>query len=130
MGLQNYGYDLSGLGVIPLISFSVVLFAQSCGVVPLPFVVISEILPKEVNVLSISVYTTLMMKVITIAGKSDWINNMHGSFMGFRIHYGKNFSNHCRNVWHVWMLVYICWSRIYRSSVRYGIAAGNEGQEL
>lgn len=49
MYLQTSGYDLTGLGVIPLISFSVVLFAQSCGVVPLPFVVISEILPQEVG---------------------------------------------------------------------------------
>ncbi len=54
MCLQNYGYDLIGLGSIPLISFSVVLFAQSAGLVPLPFVIISEILPKEVNVVSIS----------------------------------------------------------------------------
>lgn len=48
MCLKTYDYDLTGLGIIPLISFSVVLFAQSCGVVPLPFVVISEILPQEV----------------------------------------------------------------------------------
>lgn len=51
MMLQEYKYDLSGLGIIPLLSFSVVLFAQSCGVVPLPFVVISEILPREVRFL-------------------------------------------------------------------------------
>lgn len=49
MCLQSKGYDLTGLGLIPLLSFSVVLFAQSCGVVPLPFVVISEILPREVH---------------------------------------------------------------------------------
>ncbi len=55
---------------------------------------------------------------------------MHGSFMGFRVHYGDNFSYHFQCSWYVWMLVYICWNRIYRSSVRYGIAAGNEGQEL
>lgn len=48
MYLQTSGYDLTGLGLIPLVSFAVVLFAQSCGVVPLPFVVISEILPQEV----------------------------------------------------------------------------------
>lgn len=51
MYLQTTGYDLTGLGVIPLISFAVVVFAQSCGVVPLPFVVISEILPREVKII-------------------------------------------------------------------------------
>lgn len=49
MYFRTTDYDLTGLGWIPLISFSVVLFAQSVGVVPLPFVVISEIMPQEVR---------------------------------------------------------------------------------
>ncbi|KAG4071907.1 hypothetical protein HA402_006068 [Bradysia odoriphaga] len=60
MCLQSKGYDLTGLGLIPLISFSVVLFAQSCGVVPLPFVVISEILPREAKAIG----STICMVVL------------------------------------------------------------------
>lgn len=54
MWLRHNGYSLSGFELIPLISFAVVLFAQSCGVVPLPFVVISEILPREVQLFPLS----------------------------------------------------------------------------
>lgn len=48
MYLQKIYYDLNGYGWIPLASFSFVLFAGCCGVVPLPFVIISEIMPQEV----------------------------------------------------------------------------------
>lgn len=48
MYLQSIEYDLEGYGWVPLVSFSFVLFVGCCGVGPLPFVIISEIMPQEV----------------------------------------------------------------------------------
>lgn len=46
--LKSLGVNVDGLGWIPVVSFGLVLFIASCGVLPLPFVVISEIIPEKV----------------------------------------------------------------------------------
>lgn len=47
--LRRIGYDLEGFGTVPLASFSFILFVGCCGLMPLPFVVVSEIMPQEVQ---------------------------------------------------------------------------------
>lgn len=48
--LQLIEFDVSSFGWIPLVSLSLVIFMASVGILPLTFVVISEILPQQVNI--------------------------------------------------------------------------------
>lgn len=48
MYLQHVQLNLTGYGWIPLVSFALALFAGCAGIVPLPFVVIAEVMPHEV----------------------------------------------------------------------------------
>lgn len=48
--MKSIGYNLDGYGWIPLACFSWVVFTGCAGVVPLPFVVISETLPLKVYI--------------------------------------------------------------------------------
>lgn len=87
MWLRHNGYSLSGFELIPLISFAVVLFAQSCGVVPLPFVVISEILPREAKAIGSTIcmvvlwgFAFIMVKVFPIIANAI---GMHGCWFLF-----------------------------------------------
>lgn len=47
--LKRIGYNLDGFGTVPLASFSFSLFLGCCGLMPLPFVIVSEIMPQEVS---------------------------------------------------------------------------------
>lgn len=47
--LSENGYDLSNYNFVPLVSFSTFVFISCFGILPLPFIVISEILPAEVS---------------------------------------------------------------------------------
>lgn len=47
--LTSRGMDLSGVSWIPLISFSFVIFISNLGVLTLPFLYISEVLPTKIK---------------------------------------------------------------------------------
>lgn len=47
--LSENGYDLSAFNWIPLISFSTFIFISCFGILPLPFIIMAEILPAEVR---------------------------------------------------------------------------------
>lgn len=49
--LKAEGFDMSAYGWITVASFSFVLFVANWGVLSLPFVVISEIIPNKVDIL-------------------------------------------------------------------------------
>lgn len=46
--LSTHDIDLTSLNWIPLLSFSVYIFIVSIGVIPLPFIVVAEIIPHQV----------------------------------------------------------------------------------
>lgn len=54
LGIYSYlnetGYDLSSYNCIPLFSFSMFIFISCFGILPLPFIVLTEILPTEVRI--------------------------------------------------------------------------------
>lgn len=47
--MKVLGHDMTPYGWIPIASFSFVIFIASWGVLTLPFLVMSEILPEKVN---------------------------------------------------------------------------------
>lgn len=47
--LHENNYDLTQFNLVPLLSFSTFIFIGCLGIVPLPFIVINEILPVEVK---------------------------------------------------------------------------------
>lgn len=53
MGTFSYlvecGLDASGLNWIPVVSLSFVIFIASIGLIPIPYVIISEVLPQKVS---------------------------------------------------------------------------------
>lgn len=46
---KEIGYDLAEFNWIPLASFSAFIFISCFGILPLPFIVLAEILPAEVK---------------------------------------------------------------------------------
>lgn len=49
--MTTKGYDLSTLNWIPVVTLSIALFSLAMGIVPLSFVIMTEILPIKVNLL-------------------------------------------------------------------------------
>lgn len=53
MGLHSYldkhGWDMQALDWVPVASLSFVIFIASIGILPLPFVVLAEVLPQNVS---------------------------------------------------------------------------------
>ncbi|XP_055304889.1 facilitated trehalose transporter Tret1-like isoform X2 [Sitodiplosis mosellana] len=77
LGIHSYlienGYDLTACNWIPLISFSTFIFISCFGILPLPFIVLTEILPAEVRtfgstlcMLSNSVFAFISLKTFPI----------------------------------------------------------------
>lgn len=48
--------DLSSVHWIPVFSFSMMLFIGSCGALPIPYVILSEILPDKVSITYIPLF--------------------------------------------------------------------------
>lgn len=47
--LSKNGYDVTGFGMVPILSLSFVIFIASIGIITLPFVVIAEVLPTKIR---------------------------------------------------------------------------------
>lgn len=43
--------DVSAFKCIPVVSFSAMIFIAACGALPIPFVILAEVLPDKVSVL-------------------------------------------------------------------------------
>lgn len=54
MHLKTIGVDVSALNVVPLFSFSFVIFIANWAVLTLPFLVISEIMPEKLKEFGVS----------------------------------------------------------------------------
>lgn len=42
-------FDVQPYNFVPMVSFSAMIFLAACGAIPVPFVVIAEILPDKVS---------------------------------------------------------------------------------
>lgn len=55
MGTYSYmnknGYDVSAWNMVPVVSLSFVIFIASIGLIPIPYVIIAEVLPRKVTIL-------------------------------------------------------------------------------
>lgn len=49
--LHTYGYDVSFLTVLPIISLSGTVVVSSIGMLPIPLVIVSEVLPQKVTII-------------------------------------------------------------------------------
>jgi hypothetical protein len=53
MGANSYvrylGYELGAFNIIPVISFSVLVFIAAIGMVSLPFIMVNELVSQKVN---------------------------------------------------------------------------------
>lgn len=45
---HKYGYDVSAFNLVPVISLSFFIFISSVGLIPIPYVIIAEVLPRKV----------------------------------------------------------------------------------
>ncbi|XP_065084159.1 facilitated trehalose transporter Tret1-like [Ochlerotatus camptorhynchus] len=73
MGVHAYlkvsGYDVSAINWIPVASLSFVIFIAACGILPLTFVILSEILPQKLRSFGGSLCTTFLWVVSFIVIK-------------------------------------------------------------
>ncbi|EAT41204.1 AAEL007139-PA [Aedes aegypti] len=71
--LQHSGHDLSELGSLPILSLSFTILFSSFGILPLPYVILAEVLPQKVrnvgstiSILMISSSAFVVLKVFPI----------------------------------------------------------------
>lgn len=60
--LKHKQFDVSAFGIVPVISLSFVIFIASCGILPLAFIIISEIMPQKLR----SFATSLCMVILWV----------------------------------------------------------------
>lgn len=60
MHFQDAGYDLHAYGLIPMFGFALLVFAANYGLMTLPFLVISELMPERVRSIGTSLCMTLL----------------------------------------------------------------------
>lgn len=125
--LKNY-YDMSNFNWVPIASLSFVIFIASIGLLPLTFVMLSEILPQKVR--QISLETRQLIIIIFINQDSElWRNTLHCNSVDFFISPPEIFCN-ARVVAstlrvHVWILCI----HLYRNGVRYIFCSRDEKQK-
>lgn len=80
--LEKHDYNLDGYSWVPVTSLSFVIFIASIGILPLPFIVLAEVLPDNV-IMPIILFTTTTnvlycSSLIFFSDKNNRFNNMHG----------------------------------------------------
>lgn len=48
--LNESGWDLKNVSWIPIMSLSLVIFLASLGIISLPFIILTELMPSKVNI--------------------------------------------------------------------------------
>lgn len=51
--LHMHGYNVSGWNLLPVITLSFFIFISAIGIIPVPYVITTEILPRKVNMFMI-----------------------------------------------------------------------------
>lgn len=47
--MSAHNYDLEQFHLVPVISLSFVIFISSIGIIPIPYIIIAEVLPQKVR---------------------------------------------------------------------------------
>lgn len=94
--------DLSTVHWIPVSSFSLMLFIGSCGALPIPFVVLSEILPDKVSIqiqnsksqtqFNVEHSATKYFCIFALIDTGHWNNIMFVRIMGADVCNGQRIS--------------------------------------
>ncbi|XP_031619027.1 facilitated trehalose transporter Tret1-like [Contarinia nasturtii] len=80
--LKSWNYQVETLNWIPMVSFSFVVFIASLGLMTLPFVVISEIMPEKIKDFSVSFCMIILWTLTFIMVK--WLPLLTESFEFYR----------------------------------------------
>lgn len=90
MMLKSWQYDVESFNLIPLISFSFVIFMASLAILTIPFLVISEIMPDNLKDFGVSFCMTilwscqfLMLKFLPLLIKTITFHGSMFLFAGF-----------------------------------------------
>lgn len=90
MGIFSYlfecGFDVSQFEWIPVASLSFVIFIASIGLIPIPYVIIAEVLPQKVSeTLYFGIFHYCCYNASTLIDTTDWNNDMHdnGERLGY-----------------------------------------------
>ncbi|XP_017047673.1 facilitated trehalose transporter Tret1 [Drosophila ficusphila] len=85
--LQVLGIDVTSFGWVPIAGFSFMLFVAACGLLSLPFLVISEIMPQKIRSTAMMITMTVLWVISTCTIKMMPIftetMGMHGTVYMF-----------------------------------------------
>lgn len=48
--MSVHGYDVDAMRLVPVLSLSFVIFVASMGIIPIPYIIIAEVLPRKVYI--------------------------------------------------------------------------------
>lgn len=134
--LGTYSYlHVCGVAVQPyswiaVSSFASMLFLASCGIIPLPFVVIAEVMPEKVNACSINNYLKFSDCLCCATDSQYWSDRLSVLFVDYGFWNGENISHCYGHDRTARMHIYVCNLLFCRCSICFGCVARNEGQKL
>lgn len=110
MGLHSvYKDSLTDYALIPIMAFSFTIFVASCGILPVHFVILVEIMPKKVcqkccNGVDENVFHAQNIFSDSKCGQF----NLYDGVVGFVSDGATNIPDDVRNVWHARLYVLLC----------------------
>lgn len=131
MGLHGYlktFVDTSNFDWVPIVSLSFVIFVASIGILPLTFVMLSEILPQKVSLLKLMFYDKLICRCFSTDSKL-WYFILHRSSMGDFISTREIFFSTCTSSSTVRLHVYFLWLYLVRNDFCNFFRSGNKKQK-
>lgn len=108
---NSIGIDVKPYSWVSIASFSGMMFLAACGIIPLMFVVISEVMPEKVCVslsLPVSKHRRINLVQNLFSGAQYRMHNMFLSVMGAGICHGEVLWVGGWSIWHARMGVFLC----------------------
>lgn len=126
--LKDQGYALNGLNWLPVVTFSLFIFVSAIGILPVPYVIVSEVLPQKVKEFSTSL-TRFYINIILLLDSPNWSHNLRLYSQYLRFCDVVAVSLDAGRIWFVCMSVWICLRQFLRVDVYHICCTRDKGQE-
>lgn len=119
---------------ISVTSFSVAIFSSSVGVLTLPFLVISEVMPEKVSIVETPTFwkkiPVLYVQIALLQDSWGWHLFMRSASIGLVFFIAFEFSHFNRHIRNAWNFTFLCWMFICWSCIYHPFSARNKRKEL
>lgn len=111
--LHKQGFDMSSYNMLPVISISFYVFICVIGILPVPFVMVSELLPQRVYLMLNTLWFAIESEIL-ISDKKNWRYLLHSDVLLSAVRNVKDFSGNLVHLGTAWQCVSLCCRHFYR----------------